>query len=425
MTALSATPLTSASAMLRPLSGFERLFLALDKINGFNFGIAVSFSGTIADLRWKTAFEQVQRRHPLLNAGINEEDPHAPYFTSGAGFAIPLAFQRRISPTDWQRVMESDIAEPFDLSKGPLLRAAVLKDDQGCDLVITANHAVIDGIGVLAFIRDVFRVLGGQTLTVLPVPPAAEERAAEIRLMNSLRDNVEDLAAEPQPRNRTYASRNRKGKAVISSRRLSQDQTAQLLRYARREQTTIGAMLMAATASALRGLSPQLKLADLRLTTAVDARPYLGNEDDFVLSVISPRAIVPYPDQELAASARAIKTQIAPFQSFAAIEATFGRVGGVLAQKQESAALVNALAQGLAHDLGVSNLRTIEFPSMGDGLVVESVWGPSVLAGYDGEHFIGSATFAGALHLVYSSFTPAPDLLETVHEIISNACGDA
>jgi hypothetical protein len=34
MTGLSGTPLRSAPAMLRPLSGFERLFLALDKING-------------------------------------------------------------------------------------------------------------------------------------------------------------------------------------------------------------------------------------------------------------------------------------------------------------------------------------------------------------------------------------------------------
>ena len=129
MAALSATPLRIAPAMLRPLRGFERLFLAIDKINGFNFGIAVSFSSVIADVSWKAAFEQVRRRHPLLNAGINDEDPHAPYFTGGADLPIPLAFQRRISSTDWQRVMESDIAEPFNRSTGPLLRAAVLGDD--------------------------------------------------------------------------------------------------------------------------------------------------------------------------------------------------------------------------------------------------------------------------------------------------------
>ena len=182
--------------MLRPLSSFERLFLAFDKINGFNFGIAVSFSSAIPDDRWKAAFEQVQRRHPLLNAGINEEDPHAPYFTSGAGLPVPLAFQHRISSIDWQRVMESDIAEPFDLSTGPLLRAAVLEDERGCDLVITANHVVIDGMGVLALVRDLLRVLAGETLAGLPIPPSAEERTAEIRAMNPVPAPPGDPAGE-------------------------------------------------------------------------------------------------------------------------------------------------------------------------------------------------------------------------------------
>lgn len=280
-------------------------------------------------------------------------------------------------------------------------------------------------MGVLALIRDLLRVLAGETLAELPVPPSAEERVAEIRGMNPAANALGGPADEPQPRNRTYASRNRNGRATISALRFSQEQTARLLRYARREQTTIGSVLSAATASALRDLSPQLKEADLRLTTAVDARPYLGNGDDFVLSIISPRAIVPYPGQELSASARAIKTQVAPSQSFAAIAATFDRVEKVLAQKLDAATLVNALAQGFAHDVGVSNLRTVEFPSGSDGLPVESVWGPSVLAGYEGEHFIGSATFAGALHLTYSSFTPAPGLLEAIHHTISNPSGDA
>jgi hypothetical protein len=69
-----------------------------------------------------------------------------------------------------------------------------------------------------------------------------------------------------------------------------------------------------------------------------------------------------------------------------------------------------------------SNLKTAEFPVEPDGLRVESVWGPSVLLGVEGEQMIGSVTFGGALHLVYSSFTPLPGLLEAVSETIVNAC---
>lgn len=416
---------TSIPAKLRQLSSYERLFLALDKINGFNFGIAFCLSTAIEQVQWTRAFDQLRKRHPLLRAGINEDDPHAPYFISGAELPIPIAFRHRISSTEWQRVMESDIAEPLDLASGPLLRATVLQDEMICDLVITANHVVIDGMGVLALVRDLLRALAGEALTVSPLPPSADERASKLRAVHSIPNGHANPADEPQPRNRTYSSRNRKGKATISALRLSQEQTAQLLRYARREQTTIGAVVSAATASALRDLSSRLKEADLRLTMALDARPYLANENDFVLSIISPRAISRYPDQGLAASARAIKGQIASSQSFDAIATTFERVNELLSQKLEAATVVNAMAQGFAHDVGISNLRTVEFAPVSDGIAVESVWGPSVLGGYEGEHFIGMATFAGALHLTYSSFTPLPGLLNEMHKTISNACGTA
>jgi NRPS condensation-like uncharacterized protein len=251
--------LQKSGATLRALSAYERLLLAVDKINGFNFGVAVSFGCRLAEARWRAAFEQVRRRHPLLNAGINEDDPHAPYFTRGAGLAIPLEFLRRDSAAHWQRVMEASIAAPFELATGPLLRAIVLEDERGCDLVLIANHAVIDGMGVIALVRDLVRALGGESLAELPVPPSADERASKVRDANAASDAPAWAVAEMQPRNRTYASRNRKGKAAISTLRLSTEQTAGLLRYARREQTTIGAVLLAATASALRAPCPQLR----------------------------------------------------------------------------------------------------------------------------------------------------------------------
>jgi hypothetical protein len=74
MTALSAPTLKDVPVKLRPLRGLEHLFWAVDKINGFNFGIAITFRGAVAHSRWKDAFAQVQRRHPLVDAGINEDE---------------------------------------------------------------------------------------------------------------------------------------------------------------------------------------------------------------------------------------------------------------------------------------------------------------------------------------------------------------
>lgn len=408
---------------LRPLSVYERLFWAVDKVYGFNFSMAVSFRGTIARARWNAAFAQAQKRHPFLNVSLNQDDPHAPVFMRGEGFPIPLVFQRRTSSTEWQRVMECEVAEPFDLTRAPLLRAVLLEDDDGCDLVLTANHIIVDGIGVVALVGDLLAALSGETLAVLPVPPSAEDRVAEVRASQSAKagENLQQDAVTAPPV-RLFACRKCSGKPEIRAVRLSRDKTALLQRCCRQQRTTIGAVLLAALVSALRRLQPALRATDLQLVTPVDARPYLGNAADLVLSISSGRAVSTYPDAELWARARALKSQLAPFQSFAAIEATFGRVQAALAAKMEASALVEMLIQNFGHDLLLSNLKSAEFRAVPADLTVEAVWGPSVLLGVEGEQMVGVATFDGALHLVHTSFTPVAGLLEATRQMIANAC---
>jgi hypothetical protein len=272
MTTLPVSALPRASATLRLLSGYERLFLAIDIVNGFNFAIAVTFSGVIAHSRWQAAFAQLQKRHPLLNAAVNVDDWHAPAFERVAGDPIPLTFLRRASATDWQRVMESEIAEPFNLSVAPLLRAAIVEDDAGCDLVITANHVIADGISVLALVAELLRVLAGHTFEVLPLPQSAEARVAAI--VASEPGLALDAAVidefTPTPTPRAFTPRNRKGKNTISALRLSPAQSTLLLERSRQNQTTVSAVLLAALAFAVRRLSPDQSGSDLQWSTPVN-----------------------------------------------------------------------------------------------------------------------------------------------------------
>ncbi len=357
MTAVLTSNLPGVQEAVRLLSGYERLFWAVDKINGFNFTVVVSFRATIARSRWSAAFAEAQRKHPFLNASINDDDPHAPYFVRDEGLPIPLTFERRTSSTQWQRVMESEFAEPFDVSTAPLLRAVLLEDDEGCDLVLTANHIIIDGIGVLGFVRDLLAALSGEMLTPLADPPSAEDRVAQVRSSSQLHaaqnghqtasaqaGGANSAAAAPV---RTFVRRKATGKPAITALRFSKDQTALLLRRAREQQTTAGAALLAAVASALRQLSPAMKEVDLQMVTPVDARPFLGNEGDFVLSIGTARAISSNSKMELWASARALKSQIVPWQSFAEIEATFSRVEAALALRLDASAFVEMLIGGV------------------------------------------------------------------------------
>ena len=51
---------------------------------------------------------------------------------------------------------------------------------------------------------------------------------------------------------------------------------------------------------------------------------------------------------------------------------------------------------------------------LGSGFKLESLWGPSVFVGMEGEQMIGAATLNGAIHLLHTSYTPIPKLLQTM-----------
>ena len=419
---------------LRPLSPYERLFWAIDRINGFNFSLAVTFRGTISHAEWIAAFAQAKGRHPLLSACINHDDPHAPVFMRAADLPIPLKFRRRSSPAEWQRVIEAEQAKPFDLSAGPFLRATLLEDSEGCDLIVTANHVVLDGVGAVAFVGDLLGALAGEKLERLPVAPSAEDRAAKAR-STTARTTAESTKV-PQPDGglqqtvdalpaRKFTRRIGTGSPVVDALRFSHEQTAQLVLCSREQQTTVGSVLVAAVASALQTLSPALKNSDIRMNVPIDARPYLDNAADFVLSIIGARCIAPYPAKCLWESARAIRSQLMPWQSFAEIESTFNRMKAMMAMNLDPTSLIDTVGSKFGYDVTVTNLKHVGFASLPGALTVEAVWGPSVLMGYEGEHTVGSATFDGALHLVYTSHTPVAGLLKKVQTTIATACAEA
>ncbi len=425
-----ATHALSAAAdlkTLRPLSPFERLFWMFEQVNGFNFSIAVTFNGTVERPRWIKAFAAVQRRHPLLQASLNLDDPNRPVLVREENRPIPVKFRRRDSTHAWQRVMEEGYVQPFDVSTGPLLRAVVLEDEAGCDLVLTAFHAVLDGMGVLGLVGEVLRVLAGETLLPMPTPPSTDERMAQMRLRlgpanETPQADENAIKAVAALKERAIGRHTGSKAAAVTAHKLTPGQTARLVERCRREKVTVGTILLAAQAAALRRTVPALKTADIRLSTPVSTRSHVENKDDCVLSVISARAVCRYPAKDLWKSARAIREQLLEFQSLVEIEAAFARMHAVMEKNMEPTKLLDAFAPRIGHDAMVSNLRNVEFGTLPSELAVEAVWGPTVLVGFMGEHEIGLATVNGALHMVYTSRYPATGLLEAVERELDEAC---
>jgi hypothetical protein len=68
----------------------------------------------------------------------------------------------------------------------------------------------------------------------------------------------------------------------------------------------------------------------------------------------------------------------------------------------------------------VSNLGVLPFETSFGRFKLESLWGPSVFVGIEGEQMIGAATLNGAIHLSHTSYTPIPNLLQTIETTLES-----
>ncbi len=304
----------------------------------------------------------------------------------------------------------------------------MLEDKGRCDLILTLHHSISDGMGALLVLKDLLQALKGETFSPLPLPPSAEERLQAVTDTTSqpakpekAAETEETKADQAQPA-RTFTYHHTPGKPEVESLAFSADDTALVLRKVRREQTTVGALLLAALASALRKLSPVLRDTDLHLHMPVDARPFLHNEHDVVLSISAAQAVSTPLDGDLWQSARKLQSELAPAQSLVGIEDVYARIGAADEMPMDANDLVDAMVRTDGYDLHLSNLRTVELPEAVSGLQVKAVWGPAVLMGIEGEQSVGAATFDGALRLINTSFTPAKGLLQAARQFILDAC---
>jgi hypothetical protein len=76
----------------------------------------------------------------------------------------------------------------------------------------------------------------------------------------------------------------------------------------------------------------------------------------------------------------------------------------------------------LGYDLNVSNLGEVPIENCIGDLRLEALGGPSILIGFEGEQGIGVATANGSLTLLHASFEPLPSLLESMEQLLIEAC---
>ncbi|RKH30864.1 non-ribosomal peptide synthetase, partial [Corallococcus sicarius] len=158
--ALVATPRTGASL---PLSFAQQRLWLLEQLqpggSAYNIPSALRLDGTLDVSALEQAFTELVRRHEALRTTLHEEGG-APvqHLHPATPLRLPVVdlSQHEAAETEARRLAQEEAGTPFNLARGPLLRARLLRlSERQHVLLLNLHHVVSDGWSTGVLVREV------------------------------------------------------------------------------------------------------------------------------------------------------------------------------------------------------------------------------------------------------------------------------
>jgi len=401
----------------RPLGTFERFLWFHNQIEPVHFSVSALVEGATTVDEWKSALSALQNRHPLLRVSIPADANGVPYFRNEPKMPIPLRVVEGSALGRLEIEIAKEIATPFHSSTAPLIRAVLLHEEQRSIVILVAHHSIVDAISLTYAIRDLLQSLSGKALEPLPIPPSHEE-------LLGISENMEENGCETAG---TIASINTEFFKLVPSvisLRMPVELTSSLKARAQQERTSIHGALAASIVFAARELGINRKQGSLRLGSPISTRKLLNQGEACALLTD-----IGMLDLEFSASgdfwelARYVRTELSPQQSLNRLAKSRRELQEVLADVCDAQTIIQIARQEMNTDFVLSNMGNLSVESQYGRLRLEAVWGPAILIGtFKNQQVIGVATVNGGLSLLYCSHAPIPHLLETMKDMLIEAC---
>jgi Condensation domain len=391
--------------ILRPLGPSEQYFWLSNQNSAKHFVIAAEIAGDATVEAWVSAIAAVQLRHPLLRALIEYGHDGMPCFREHVDIPIPVRIVDEEESTAWQVEMAKELATPIPLGGAPLARITLLRKCGGSTLLLSMHHSIADGLSSAFVIRDILEALSGKPILPLTLTEPQENLCSAA------------AGTPPPPSAGIYPPvsllRRDAGGPTVQALKLSKELSSRLRTHAREVDATVHGALVAAKTFAGRRLSPDWRPHPVRVVSPVNNRRLLGLQDQCALSIIFPTgAYAPDSEESLWDVARAVKDELTPARTPEGLSTVFSGFRQLMSTSPDVAQIAAFEVQACACEGMVSNLGVLPFETSFGRFKLESLWGPAVFIGIEGEQMIGVATLNGAIHLLHSSYTPIPNLLE-------------
>ncbi|HEX4165434.1 MAG TPA: condensation domain-containing protein, partial [Bryobacteraceae bacterium] len=271
---------TPDDVFVRPVGSMERFFHLYAREHPRHFCVVAEISGDIDALDFQTAFDRVQRRHPMLSAYIAGDVRSGPSIFHCDHRKLPVAVVASTEPGDWHAIVERELRTPFVDSEAPLMRATVLRARRQGTVVLTLHHALLDGLSAAVIVRDLLEALKGHELKPLPALPSLDQLLEEALLPHGQTIQMRAPAGVDAEKLRAIARmplwRPFEGDhPIVSTVSFSAAEAERIRRRSRDESTTVhGALCAALVRTAAKPPNEAFTI-----TSPVNARGVLGNVD--------------------------------------------------------------------------------------------------------------------------------------------------
>jgi Condensation domain len=404
----------SAAGLVRPVGAFERLFFRHAMRNPMHFTVIAEFDGPLDTDLLQHSLSAAQQRHPLLSVHIEDRPGVRLGFYRPKSVPPIVVVIRECPDGDWTPLVSAELAQPFDRSRAPLLRAVLANKPTGSALLLTFDHTVADGISSMVILRDVVDGLSNLPMRDLPVPASQEE------LIDHMLPHVEEFDESEVPAGdartlRPTALRPLDGAPTRVQRlEMTEFETAQLVHRCRAEETTVHGAIVAAAA---RVRSTDHGENFVRVETPINFRSHLGVVDDcadyFTANVTG---IAPW-EVSFWELARSVTDRLAVSRSPRGIVTASKQLRRAMPIDAEAADAERLFTTVMPHDLLVSNLG-VQHISPEATSRPTAVWGPYVQAHLEGEQVIGVVTYDTRLRMVACGYSLKLTFLEAVSHML-------
>ncbi|WP_026629043.1 condensation domain-containing protein [Dyadobacter alkalitolerans] len=396
----------------RTLGAFEKAFWLLDQIDSKDFALAADISGTLPIEKWRNALDMAQKRHPNLSVRVSLDELSRPVLQHVENITIPLRVVHVEQDYRWEQEVEKELSVRFNTEEAPLLRVVLVQKPERTVLILAANHTVADGSSLSFLTRDILLAVTGKQLEPME-PQVSNDQTLNL---------PEDLPAQTAGEVLELKMKTDIVQPLISSIRISEKITRNLLEKARQENTTVHGAICAAVLLASRQMRKEWDEARMELVSPVCTRGPLNLDDNFGLNITTQSVFFEkQPDLTFWDLARLAKAGLDGTNSPEYVNGYLSFFRDIVFGHNDMQQMIDVLKTAFNHHIMVTNLVKVRYQTDFGPLKLEALYGPMVRSGKGMEQTIGALTTNGALCLTNTSDNPIPGLLAEIERMLTEA----